>query len=395
MDDAQHHPTPPPEEPALRAGGTGRTLLVSGAAALVFGAGGLGVGTLIAPSHSPSGGSSTSSFGQGYAGGPATGGWGYQGSPWSGSGLPQTSQTGQGTRTPTSAELTGLVRVHTTLNYGEGEAAGTGMVLTSDGEVVTNHHVVAGSTAVEVTVMSTGKTYPATVVGTDADADVAVLQLQGASGLDTVRTDTSGVSVGDKVTAVGDAGGSSSRFTAAPGTVSATGQRITTQGDEVSDGESLTGLIEMTSDVASGDSGGATYGSDGRVVGMTTAASSGGGDVDGYAVPIATVLSVADDLEHHVANADYAYGRPAFLGVAIAPGGTTVAKVYDGSAAAAAGIVAGDEITRIDGTRVTTAAGLGTAVRAHGAGEKVRVTWVDGSGRSHHASVTLGEGPIA
>jgi S1-C subfamily serine protease len=197
------------------------------------------------------------------------------------------------------------------------------------------------------------------------------------------------------VTAVGDAGGSASRFTAAPGTVSATDQRITTEGDAVSDGERLTGLIEITSDVAAGDSGGATYGSDGSVVGMTTAASSGGGEVDGYAVPIATVLSVANDLDNHVAGADYAYGKPAFLGVGIAPGGTTVAQVYDGSAADDAGIRTGDRITRLDGNRVTTAEGLGTAVRDHQPGDKVSVTWTDESGQSHTATVTLGEGPIA
>ena len=90
----------------------------------------------------------------------------------------------------TRARPAGLVRIMSTLGYQDGEAAGTGMILTSDGEVVTNHHVVAGATSVKATVMSTGKTYTATVVGSDTKDDVAVLQLADASGLTTVTTDS-------------------------------------------------------------------------------------------------------------------------------------------------------------------------------------------------------------
>jgi S1-C subfamily serine protease len=103
------------------------------------------------------------------------------------------------------------------LKYAGGEAAGTGMVLTSSGEVVTNHHVVEGATSIRVKVMSTGTTYRAEVVGTDAADDVAVLQLEDATGLATVTPDTDGIGVGDDVTAVGDAGGSTSTFSAADG----------------------------------------------------------------------------------------------------------------------------------------------------------------------------------
>ncbi len=92
--------------------------------------------------------------------------------------------------TATASQTTGLVRIVSTLGYQDGEAAGTGMVLTSDGEVVTNHHVVAGATTVKATVMSTGRTYTATVVGSDTKDDVAVLQLADASGLDTITTDS-------------------------------------------------------------------------------------------------------------------------------------------------------------------------------------------------------------
>ena len=229
--------------------------------------------------------------------------------------------------TATASQTTGLVRIVSTLGYQDGEAAGTGMILTSDGEVVTNHHVVAGATTVKATVMSTGRTYTATVVGSDTKDDVAVLQLADASGLSTVTTDSTLPSVGDAVTAVGDANGTEDHLSAAAGEVMALDEQITTQSEGNAEGQTLTGLIEISNDVISGDSGGATYDAQGEVVGMTTAASSGG-DVTGYAIPIAKVLRIADDLDSGVTSSRYAYGRPAFLGVALGDTSTTVAGVY-------------------------------------------------------------------
>jgi S1-C subfamily serine protease len=320
----------------------------------------------------------------------------FGGTPFSGpggSGSPFDS-TSNG-KTASSNQLTGLVRVTATLKYEGGEAAGTGMILTSNGEVVTNHHVVEGATKVRVTVMSTGASYDATVVGTDAKDDVAVLQLQDASGLPTVTTDTDGISVGDAVTAVGDAGGATSRFTAATGKVTATNQHITTTSEPGHPGEKLRGLIEISSDVISGDSGGATYDSDGEVVGMTTAASSGSRDVVGYAIPIAKVTSIAGDLENGTQNTRYEYGSPAFLGLGLSGNGTRVVQVYPSTPAARAGVTAGDTITRIGTTRVRTETQLRNAVRTFSPGDSVRISWTDASGTSHVASVTLIAGPIA
>ncbi|MBV9830687.1 MAG: serine protease [Marmoricola sp.] len=304
------------------------------------------------------------------------------------------TQSGDSTSTASGKQLTGLVRISTSLKYENGEAAGTGLVLTSGGEVVTNHHVVAGATSIKATVMSTGKTYTARLVGADSTADVAVLQLVGASGLDTVTPDTHAVSIGDGVTAVGDGNGTTDHLSAATGKVMATKQSITTQSEGSAAGERLTDLIEISSDVVSGYSGGATYDSDGQVLGMTTAASSGSSDVVGYAIPIATVLKVAGDLEAGVHDSAYTYGYPAFLGVGL-DNGTTVGQVYDGTPAAQAGISAGDRITRIDGTATGTETALRAAIAKHAPGDSIKVTWVGTDGSTHSASVTLIQGPVA
>ena len=272
------------------------------------------------------------------------------------------------------------------------------MVLTSDGEVITNHHVVAGATDVKVTVMSTGDTYAAQVVGTDAKDDVAVLQLTNATGLATVTTDTTGVTGGGggrrRRHRGWRRGSSETTFSQADGKVTATDQHITTHEADGSMGERLAGLMEI-SDVISGDSGGATYDDQGEVVGMTTAASTGSSNIVGYAIPISTVLRVADDLESHVLNARYVYGAPAFLGVGLSGNGTTVAHAYSGTPAARAGIAGGATITNIGGTSVSTAAGLKKVIGRSYSGDKVQLTWTDAAGSSHSSTVTLIKGPIA
>ncbi len=306
----------------------------------------------------------------------------------------QGTQPGDSTATASGRQLTGLVRISTNLKYENGEAAGTGLVLSSGGEVVTNHHVVAGATTIKATVMSTGRTYTAKLVGADSTADVAVIQLAGASGLDTVTTDPHAVSVGDAVTAVGDGNGTTDHLSAATGKVIATKQSITTQAEGAAAAEKLSNLIEISSDVVGGYSGGATYDSDGQVLGMTTAASSGSSDIVGYAIPIATVLKVAGDLEAGVHDSAYVYGYPAFLGVGLA-NGTTVGQAYDGTPAAKAGLAQGDRITKVDGTATSTSTQLRAAIASHAPGDSVRITWVGTDGSTHSATATLTQGPVS
>jgi S1-C subfamily serine protease len=425
----QQAPTPPPADPhvaqqplepaSAHRGGVRRLLAAATAAAVVAGFGGIGAGYAIGHGGLGSSNQTTSSNNVASVDGGSTStipGPGFDGGTWSDGGaggatvpsLPfdgayggqstvpqgQSPDSTETTSEATSTQIKGLVRIVSTLTYEGGEAAGTGMVLTSDGEVVTNHHVVAGATSVKVKVMSSGKTYQAKVVGTDAADDVAVLQLVGASGLSTITADTDGISVGSKVTAVGDANGTVDTLSAAPGRVLALRQSITTQSEGAAAGERLTGLMEISSDVISGDSGGATYDADGQVVGMTTAASSGGSDVTGYAVPISKVLRIVGDLDSGVTSSRYDYTRPAFLGIGLDGTGTTVLGVYDGTPAASAGIDEGDQITAIGSTRVQTSTQLRRAVAAHSPGDSIRVTWTDTSGASHTATLTLAAGAV-
>jgi S1-C subfamily serine protease len=267
------------------------------------------------------------------------------------------------------------------------------MVLTGDGEVLTNNHVVDGATSITVTVVSTGNTYTATVVGTDPTEDVAVLQLQDASGLATITPGTDGVDVGEAVTAVGNAGGTGGTPSAAAGTVTAVEQTITASDETGGDSEQLEGLIETDADVQSGDSGGPLYDADGEVVGMDTAASSGP-VVDGYAIPIDDALSIARQIVSGVDDATIHQGYPAFLGVSVRDGGSgaLVAGVASGTAAADAGLAAGDTITALDGQPVDSADTLSALTKRHRAGDTATVSWSDSSGGHHSAAVVLAAG---
>ena len=170
----------------------------------------------------------------------------------------------------------GVVVIDTNLAYQDARAAGTGMVLTSSGEVLTNNHVIRDATAIRVVVPSTGRSFTASVVGYDTTDDVAVLQASGASNLKTIPLgDSSAVSAGESVTALGNAGGTGS-LRAASGTVTRVDRAITVSDDQ-GGSESLTGMIETNAAVQPGDSGGPLLNASGQVIGMDTAASVGTG----------------------------------------------------------------------------------------------------------------------
>ena len=172
----------------------------------------------------------------------------------------------------------GLVNVNTVLGYEGAKAAGTGIVLSSDGEVLTNHHVVEGATSISVVDVGNGKTYTASVVGYDEDHDVAVLKLKDASGLQTAKIgDSDKVAVGDQVVGIGNAGGVGGTPSHAAGTVTGLNQAITATDENGQDPENLTGLIQTNANIQAGDSGGPLANAAGEVVGVDTAGSSANG----------------------------------------------------------------------------------------------------------------------
>jgi len=229
------------------------------------------------------------------------------------------------TGSATAAQQVGVVDIDTVLGFDAAAAAGTGLVLTPAGVMLTNNHVVEGSTRITVTVTATGQTYPATVVGTDATDDIAVLQLTGASGLATANlAGAAPIKVGDPVTGVGNAGGAGGTPSAATGTVTATDQTITTQSDGSAAGETLHGLIQTSAAIQSGDSGGPLFNAADQVVGIDTAAEQGRrATIAGYAIPIAAALAIADQIQSGTPSPNITIGYPAFLGVQISVPATT------------------------------------------------------------------------
>lgn len=297
----------------------------------------------------------------------------------------------------------GIVDINTVLGFRNGAAAGTGMVLTSTGEVLTNNHVVAGATVIRATVVTTGRTYTATVVGTDPADDVAVIQLRGASGLKTVSTgDSSRVGVGTSVVAIGNALGAGGTPSAVDGRITGLNRTITA-GDASGGGqEQLAGLIQTDAALQPGDSGGPLVTADGKVIGMDTAASSNyrfqAASGVSFAIPINTALSIAKQMEAGTAVNGGTIGATGFLGVQVdstQTGGAVIAGVQPNTPAEAAGLAAGDTITSVNGRTVDSASALTSILRTYKPRAKVTLGWTDASGQAHSTTVTLGTAPAA
>ena len=295
----------------------------------------------------------------------------------------------------------GVVDVNTVLGYQQGTAAGTGMVLTADGEVLTNNHVVSGATSIRVTVVTTGQTYNAKVLGTDPSDDVALIKMANASGLKTIALgDSNKVSPGDSVVAIGNALGQGGTPSVVEGQVQQLNQSITASDDTGGNPEQLSGLMQTSAALQPGDSGGPLVNSAGKVIGMDTAASqnfrfNASGGVS-FAIPINTALSIAHQIESGKSSGSVHVGQAGFLGVEVSgtSGGALVQQVLPGTPAASAGLQAGDTVTSVDGKAIDSASGLTSALLSHHPGDSVNVGWVAGSGQSHSAHITLGTGPV-
>ncbi len=295
----------------------------------------------------------------------------------------------------------GVVVVDTNLAYENGSAEGTGIVITSSGEVLTNNHVIRGSKTVKVVVPQTQKTYTARVVGYTVAGDLAVLQLQHASGLATATLGSSaGLKVGQSVTAVGNAGGTGS-LTVTTGTITGL-QRAITVADDQGGSQRLAGLVETDAALQPGDSGGPLLDAAGRVIGIDTAASAGFSfrDAnDGYAIPIDRAVTLAKQIVAGHGSATVHIGKTAFLGVSVQPtspfgsNGVVVGDVVSGGPVAKAGLSAGAVITGLSDRSIATPTALVSALLVHHPGDAVKLIWTDGAGVSHTATVKLGSGP--
>ena len=342
----------------------------------------------------------------------------------------------------------GVVDITSTLNYQSETAEGTGMVLNPNGLVLTNNHVINGATSIKATLVTTGKTYTARVLGYDVTDDVALLQLQNASGLKAVSVGNSAqVSLGAPVLAVGNAGGQGGNPTVAQGIINATDRTITAGDQGSGTTETLHGMLQTSAAIQPGDSGGPLANAAGKVIGMDTAASSSrtqssSSSTMGYAIPINTALSIARQVADGKSSSTIQIGLPGFLGVLVpqstssnpqqqaqqqgqgggfggsggtgggsqscvnsatnnsvpatiapASSGALIDNVLCGSAAAAAGLGAGDVITAVNGQTVTTPSSLTTIMSKFRGGDKVTVNYVGTNGAKQSAPLTLGTSP--
>jgi S1-C subfamily serine protease len=322
----------------------------------------------------------------------------------------------------------GLVDIVSTLGYQGAEAAGTGMVMTSSGEVLTNNHVIDGATSVKVTDIGNGRTYTATIVGYNKTDDVAVLQLKGASGLTTASFgNSSDVTTGEKVVALGNAGGKGGTPSVAAGRITALNQAITASDESSGNSENLTGMIETNANIQPGDSGGSLVNAEGQVIGMDTAASSSSdmsspfgsspygqssgsssaqSGTQGFAIPINKALSIAGEIEASDASSTVHIGATGFLGVEVGSSGSSfmpgaeqgstgvpVEGALSGSPAAQAGLSQGDTIDSINGHAVSSSSGIQSVIGQYHPGDKVSVVWSDQYGQTHTSTITLANGP--
>jgi S1-C subfamily serine protease len=379
--------------PAVLPGPTGTSGSSSGAGSSSSGSGSFGSG----------------GFGSGGSGSGGTGG----SSSGTGTGSAGTGSSSTGTATSSAAAAIAakvdpaVVDITTTLGYQSAKAAGTGMVITSSGEVLTNNHVIDGATKITAQIAGAGTIYNARVIGTDPTQDVALIQLEGVSGMKTVTIgDANKVTVGSTAVAIGNALDLPGPPSVTSGSITALNQSITAGDAGGGNSENLTGLLETDALLRPGNSGGPLVDSTGAVIGMNTAASTGSSRFSqasnvGFAIPINTAVSLANQIAAGHASATIHLGLPAFLGVQIqsagagaaSTSGVAVAGVASGTPAESAGLAAGDSIVSVGGKSVAAPSDLTAVIATYRPGDTVKVTWIDQAGTTHTANVKLATGP--
>jgi S1-C subfamily serine protease len=391
-------------------------------------AAGAGAGAAIELNHSPASSPAASPGGlpgNGSGNGNGNGGI-FGGDPFGGSGTGTGSggtNTGSGPLNATALAAKvdpAVVDVNSTLEYSNESAEGTGMVISSDGLILTNNHVIDQATNITVTEVTTGRTYPARVVGYDLTDDVAVLRVQApgggtVSGLKTITLGNSNtVRLGDPVLAIGNAGGRGGLPSTAQGIINAKDRNIQAS-DNGNAPENLHGLLQTDAPIQEGDSGGPLVNATGTVIGIDTAANTSGASsqesgTTGFAIPVNNALAIAREIIGGQAGTTVHLGEDGFMGISAAPDGRAcpgssgsgiqggssssgafVCQVFPNTPAATAGLVQGDVITAVNGTAISSSTGLTHYLEGKHPGDKLTVTFIGPNGNSQTTSVTLGE----
>lgn len=276
---------------------------------------------------------------------------------------------------------------------------GTGMVVSSDGLAITNYHVVESSMSVNITMADTDQQYSATVLGRDADKDIAVLQIDTDETLQVASINPENINLEDRVAGVGNAGGQG-YLTSVVGEVGGIDETIHIEPQEPgSQAQWLSGLIMITSDIVPGYSGGPTVDTNGQVIGISTAASQDTTNTEasfGYAVPIVNALEVVEQVVSGDDSGSVVIGAGGALGIVVATeedGGARIMEVAPGSAGDAIGLQPDDVILEIDGQEVVNSSFISRYVRDMNPGEQVDVVWrtVDGDLRQETAALDEAE----
>ncbi|BBY19076.1 S1C family serine protease [Mycolicibacterium litorale] len=293
-----------------------------------------------------------------------------------------------------------VARIDTEIDYQNAFGAGTGIVLDPGGQVLTNYHVVQGADRISATVA--GRNFPAELIGYDRGRDIAVIQLLGAGGLPVAPIgDSAALAAGEPVVALGNAEGSAAPLTREVGSVTAFGRTVQAEDSLTGASDELNGLIEFAAPVRAGDSGGPVVNGAGQVVGITTAASVSyrmGPGGKGFAIPINDAIGVANQIRSRVPSDTVHIGPPALLGVGVrtAPSdvpGVLIQEVLRGGPAEAAGLMDGDVLIAINGTRLQSATALTYTLDRFYPGNVVDITWIDRAGQERTGKATLAPGP--
>jgi len=305
-----------------------------------------------------------------------------------------------------------VVDVNTTVQTASAneQAAGSGLILDSTGDVLTNNHVVDCSINIRVTIQGRSGTYPATVVGVDPSEDLAVIHVENVSGLPSVKlANSSSLKVGDSVIAIGNALGLGGTPRVTEGFITALDQTITAS-ENGSNSETLNGMIQSDAEISPGDSGGALVNTAGQVVGIITAGEATSfrttSSSVAYAITSNTAVRIANQILAGQAGGGVLIGPVGHLGVGVetldpdtaaqlglgVTSGALVRTVQAGSPAAGAGITPNSAITAINSTAIDSAQALGDALQQFKPGDQVKVTWVTQL-TTRTATVTLVTGP--